>query len=80
MSLSSRPTTAGAMTSSSISNKLTSGPRPVGIPSPVPVDISPGKPSVRATGGPVNHFQAPQALPHMIHPARGFGVPSVGKP
>lgn len=72
---SSRPTTAEAMTSSSIANKLVSGPRPVGIPSPVPVDISPPKVSVRSSGAPVNHFAAPQALPHMIHPTRGFGVP-----
>lgn len=69
----SSPTTAGAMTSSSISSKLEGGPRPLGIPSPVPVDISPGKPSVRASGAPVNHFQSVQALPHMIHPTRGFG-------
>lgn len=75
MALSSRPTTAGAMTSSSINSKLSGGPRPVGIPSPIPVDVSPGKPSVRSAGTPVNHFQSVQALPHMIHPSRGLGSP-----
>lgn len=75
---SATPTTAGAMTSSSISSKLEGGPRPVGIPAPVPVDISPGKPSVRAQGVPVHSFATPQALPHMIHPSRGLGGPKVG--
>lgn len=79
MALSSRPTSAGAFTSSSIANKLTSGPRPVGIPAPIPVDHSPPKVSVRANGSAVNHFQAPQALPHMVHPSRGFGNPKIGK-
>jgi hypothetical protein len=75
MAASSKPTTAGAMTSSSINSKLEGGPRPVGIPGPVPVDVTPGKPSVRSNGAPVNHFQSVQALPHVIHPARGFGLP-----
>lgn len=72
MALSSKPTTAGAMTSSSINSKLSGGPRPVGIPAPVGISVDPGKPSVRAHGAPVNHFQSVQALPHMIHPTRGY--------
>jgi hypothetical protein len=78
MSSAFNPTLASGMTSSSVSNKMVSGPRPVGIPAPIPVDHDPPKVSVRSTGMPVNHFAAPQALPHMIHPARGFGTPKVG--
>lgn len=75
MSAASKPTTAGAMTSSSINHKLEGGPSITAPPGPIPVNISPGKPNVRSAGVPVNHFQSVQALPHMIHPARGLGVP-----
>ena len=79
MGFPSRPTQAGSFTSSSIAPKLGVNVSPAGTVAPLPIDREPPKVSVRSANQPVNNFASPQALPHMIHPARGFGVPKVGK-
>lgn len=42
---------------------------------PLPIAAHTPQVSVRQNGAPVNHFQATQALPHMIHPQSGVGSP-----
>lgn len=61
---------------------VASGGTPLASAAFKPLPIGPHTPqvSVRAQNGPVNHFQSPQALPHMVHPNSGVGTPSVGHP
>lgn len=70
---SSTPTMAGGMTSSSIAHAEGMGtplaPASVGSHA-LPIGSHMPQVSTRASGQPINKFQSPNALPHMIHNAR----------
>lgn len=68
---SSTPTMAGGMTSSSIAHAEGMG-TPLASAAVKALPIGPHMPQVnsRASGEPMNHFTAINALPHMIHNAR----------
>lgn len=77
------PTTAGAMTGSSIAGGMAGG-TPIASAQikPLPIGAAAVKAphvNIRGENAPVNHFQTPAALPHMIHPSNGVGMPEGGK-
>jgi hypothetical protein len=70
------PTTAGDMTSSSVGGGFAGGVEPqLAAEKPLPLGAHPPQVNIRAGGAPVNHFQTIQALPHMVHPQSGLGMP-----
>lgn len=72
----SMPTTAGDMTTSSIAGGFAGGTEPaLAATKPLPLGAHPPQINIRSAGQPINRFQSPQALPHMVHPATGLGAP-----
>lgn len=47
---------------------------------PLPIPGHTPQMNIRENNAPVNHFNAPGALPHMMHPNSGVGGPSSGSP
>jgi len=72
------PTEASGMTGSSVGGGMGGGtPLADAAFKPLPIpDHTPQK-NIRANNAPVNHFQATQALPHMLHPQNGVGTPAM---
>lgn len=72
----SDPTTAAKQVSKI---SVASGGTPLASAAFKPLPLEPHTPQVstRASGAPVNHFQA-QAVPHMVHPNSGVGLPTGG--
>lgn len=76
MSKPSAPTTASDLTGGQIAGGAAGGtPLAQAAFKPLPVPGHTPQVSVRAHGAPVNKFQAVQALPHVIHPQNGVGLP-----
>jgi hypothetical protein len=70
------PTQASGMTGSSVAGGMGGGtPLADAAFKPLPIPGHPPQKNVRANNAPVNHFQATQALPHMIHPQNNVGMP-----
>lgn len=75
------PTEASGMTGSSVSGGMAGGtPLAAAGFKPLPIPGHTPQTDVRQHNAPVNHFQAPAALPHMVHPSSGVGTPHIAAP
>jgi hypothetical protein len=70
------PTIASGMTGSSVAGGFAGGTEPaLAATKPLPLGAHPPQVNVRSAGQPINKFQSPAALPHMIHPQNMIGLP-----
>lgn len=70
------PTVASAETGSPVAGGFAGGTEPgLAAVKPLPLGAHPPQINVRSAGQPINRFQSPQALPHVVHPNSGIGMP-----